>query len=451
MAWQLLVIDGADKGRFFPLPDQGTATIGSSRRSVDICLHDLYVTRVHCEIVVAGERVVVRPADPRHPILLNGEQIVEHQLQRGEVFKIGNSQLRLDPLGAGRDTNEYTALAADKEDTGTAEQDDRTEESEAVGAKAPPTPRPRSGPATPPPGSQLPLPALPPERLPELSGYQLGHYEIGKVLGTSATGVVFRARDLKTGLVVALRIISPEFPANEAEMQPFIKTLRLVLPLRHRNLVSMWNAGRTIPYCWLAVDYVEGENLAAVLQQLNPPGKFAWQYALHVGLHVARALNYVHRQKLAHGNVTPANIFIRQADKIVKLGDLMLFKALEGSVLGRFVRNQTLKADLPYHAPEQAIPNPRVDSLTDIYSLGACLFARCTGQTVVQGRTIEEIVEQIHHGPMVRPRQFQASIPGAFDDAVGKMLARRREDRYQSAADVVADLESIAEAEGVEV
>jgi serine/threonine-protein kinase len=287
--------------------------------------------------------------------------------------------------------------------------------------------------------------------LPELSGYVLNHYVLGKVLGTNATGAIFRARDLKTGLVVALRIISPEFPANEAEMQPFIKTLRLVLPLRHRNLVSMWNAGRTIPYCWLAVDYVEGENLASILTQLNPPGKFAWQYALHIGLHVARALNYVHRQKLAHGNVTPANILIRQADKIVKLGDLMLFKALEGSALGRFVRGQTLKGDLPYFAPEQAIPNPRVDALTDIYSLGACLFARCTGQPVVQGRTVEEIVEQIHHGPMVRPRQYQSGIPDAFDDAVGKMLARRREDRYQSAADVVADLESIAEAEGVEV
>jgi serine/threonine-protein kinase len=131
------------------------------------------------------------------------------------------------------------------------------------------------------------------------------------------------------------------------------------------------------------------------LQKDNPPAKSAWKHAVKIGVHVARALSFAHSQKLAHGNVTPPNILIRQADQVVRLGDLMLGKALEGSGLGRFARSQNLRFDLPYFSPEQAGAQPRVDALTDIYNLGACLYACCTGQPPVEGKTVEQITEQI--------------------------------------------------------
>ena len=100
MGWRLTVVEGADKGHSFPLHDEGTTTIGSLRKSVDICLHDLTLARVHCQIEAAEGRLVVRPTDPRFPVLLDGEPIEEYALQRGQTFRVGNSTLRLDAAGS---------------------------------------------------------------------------------------------------------------------------------------------------------------------------------------------------------------------------------------------------------------------------------------------------------------------------------------------------------------
>jgi serine/threonine-protein kinase len=297
----------------------------------------------------------------------------------------------------------------------------------------------------------VPLPHLPAERLAELSGHVLGHYDVGRVLGRGTSGVVFLARNRKTGLEVALRVLAPPFPADDAEMQTFIGALRVALPLRHRHLVSMWNAGRAGPYCWLAVDFVDGPSLERLLQEVNPPGKTAWKHALRLGVHGGRALNYLACRKLTHGNVTPPNILIRTADKCVRLGDVMMGKVLAGSCLERAAHQRRLQTELPYWSPEQASPHPALDIRSDLYSLGACMYARCTGRPPFLGKAPEETVQLIHKSPLPLLQQYQPEIPDSFEEVVVRLLDRRPEDRYDSPATLIADLESIAEAEGIEV
>jgi serine/threonine protein kinase len=413
MAKRLLVIDGADQGRFYPLHGDGVVTIGNSHRHADICLHDLYVRRVHCHLDVQGDRVVARSNETGAPMTVNGQAATEQELRPGDVLRVGNTHLRLE---------EGDAVPAEEAAT-------------AQGTEV---------------KQYTPAPPLPAERLAELTDHVVAHYEVGPVLGHGYGGVVFRARDRKAGHVVALKVLFPQFPQNAGEMQQFASAMRTVLPLRHTNLVTLYNAGRTGTYCWLALEYIEGESLAQALERMSGmPGKLGWKHALRLGIHVGRGLDFIHRNRLQHGNVTPRNILIRLSDKTAKLSDLMLARALDGSALQKATLENKLLAELPYLAPEQADPDAYVDSLADIYSLGAVMYARITGRPPFQGESPEETIAKIHEATLVRPRKVQPTVPNALDVAVVKMLSRRQEERFQTAAELVGELERIADEEGV--
>jgi serine/threonine protein kinase len=420
MAWQLLVIDGGDQGRHFPLPDEGKVTLGSSRKNADIALHDLYVARVHCEIVVSVEGLVVSDMESQAGTFVNAQKIAQAQkLLPGDVLRIGNSHMRLEAATDQQAASKDAAATADA----------------AESPAAPPLP--------------VKLPTLPPERLSELSGHNLAHFEVGPVLGTGHCGVVFRARDRKSDQVVALKVLSPQFPANDVEMAQFVRTMKTLLPLRHSHLVGQFGAGRTGPYFWIAQEYVEGESLAQVLERMGSPGKLTWKHALRLGIHLGRALAFIHSHNLLHGNLTPRNILIRLGDKTVKLSDLMLAKALDGSALQSATLEAKLLSELGYLAPEQAHPDAFVDGLSDIYGLGAVMYARMTGRPPFQGRSPEETLSLIHETPLVKPTEYQSAIPASVEAAVVRMLARRQEERFQTPAELLIELDRIADEEGI--
>src|SRR5262249_2368143 len=148
-----------------------------------------------------------------------------------------------------------------------------------------------------------------------------------------ASSVVFKARDLdEGGTVVALKVLHPEFSKDEDEMQRFVRAMKTMMPHRHPNLVALHGAGKTGAHCWVAMEYVEGESLTSVIARIGVAGMLDWKHAFRVGTHIGRALEYAHSHSIIHRNVTPQNILIRSADKVAKLGDLMLAKALEGTL-----------------------------------------------------------------------------------------------------------------------
>jgi pSer/pThr/pTyr-binding forkhead associated (FHA) protein len=442
MAKRLTVIDGADQGRFFPL-FEGVVNIGNNHRHADICLHDLYVRRVHCHLEVQGDRVVARATDKTAGMTVNGQAVTEQELRLGDVLRVGNSHLRLeDASTAPEEEEEVEVLEAveDDEEVEVLESDDDEADEVEVVEDAEDEKKEKFSPA----------PALPAGRMAELTDHSIAQYEIGSVLGHGHCGVVFRARDRKAGHVVALKVLFPGFPKNAGEMQQFASAMRTLLPLRHTNLVMLYNAGRTAPYSWLALEYVEGESLAQTLERMaGAPGKLGWKHALRMGIHVGRGLAFIHRHRLLHGNVTPNNILIRLSDKTSKLGDLMLARALEGSALQGATLEKKLLAELPYMAPEQVDPDAYVDSLADIYGLGAVVYARITGRPPFPGESPEEIIEHVREATLVRPRKLQPTVPEALDGAVMKMLARHQEERYQTMTELVGDLERIADEEEV--
>ena len=451
---RLLVIDGADHGRAFALPDTGTVCLGKDRRHADLLLHDLHVARVHCQLEIDGDEVAVVHQASVGGTLINGQKITRQAMQPGDVLRIGNSHLRLEVVLAGEEFAKVAGPSEVDDDDSmvtVAEEDDDDGEApvelerDSAGAEADEESE----------EEEEPLPDDAPEavrllhvlrdKLPQLSGHTFGHYQLGAVLGRGRFGVVFEAAHLESGQVVGMKVFSPLFPHGDQELARFARVMKGLLPLRHRYLLALTGAGKTGTYTWVAREYVKGESLAEVIRRLGKSQRPDWKLGVRTAVQVGQALEFARKNHLRHGKITPANILLQRSDKTVKLADLMLGAALEGSRLWQAGQAHRPVSDLAYLSPEQAAPKAFVDELSDIYSLGAVVYALLTGRPPFQGDTKEDLLEQIQ-GPSkpTRPGAFNASIPAALEKVVLKMLAKRQEDRYQTPAEMLAEIEAIA-------
>ncbi|MFO0966360.1 MAG: FHA domain-containing serine/threonine-protein kinase [Gemmataceae bacterium] len=416
MPWQFLVVDGADASTVFPLPERGAIVIGRSHDDVDIVLNDLFIGRHHCQVEVTEEGT----ARVKHLYGAGGSFVnkvkIEHQhdLKEGDILRVGNTHMRLEPAAvAGPPAKAAQAARA----------------AEAAAA-APP----------------VKTPAAATDSIGRLQGKILGHYEIGETLAANACRAVYVAEDKKSNQTIVLRVFATDFPANPQELQRFAAVMKQVLPLRHDYLVSLLGVGKNGPFTWIAREHVVGESLADVLKRQAAAGKTRpkWQRGLRLAMEMGFVLEYLHRQRHRHGRICPPNILLESASRAAKLANLKLDEALAGSALGEKIRAGRQPAEVAYVSPEQATAGAFVDELSDIYSLGAVVYARVTGRPPFLGTTAEETLEQVRDAPLTPPRRVNPSIPEAFEAIIVKMLERRQEDRLASASALLGALEPFA-------
>jgi serine/threonine protein kinase len=408
MPKHLQVIAGPDAGKVFPLPEGDTVLVGRSR-ALECRLMDPYVSRVHCQVQLEGGDVVVIDFQSAAGTFVNGQRVNRQPLQPGDIIRIGDTQLQ------------YLDTDAAEPDT------------------VPPPPET---------GGEAPRPT---DQLTDLVGKMLSHYQVGQVLARGQSGLVFHARDVGKDQAVALKVLWPEFSEHEEQTQRFVRAMQTALPLRHPNLVSVLGAGKTGSFCWVAMEYVEGESLTQTVQRIGTAGMLDWRNALRVAVHVGRALDFAHRQQIIHRNVTPMNIIVQASTRMAKLGDLMLAKALEGVLAKQITRPGELLGDLRYMAPERTYGAGNVDGRSDIFGLGATVYALLTGRPPFEGPTPGETLTKLRHGDLVRPKKYQLAIPDLFEGIVLKTLARRPEDRYATADSLVADLDKVARFQGLTI
>src|SRR5262249_8221554 len=295
-------------------------------------------------------------------------------------------------------------------------------------------------------------PAAAPDKLTALSGQTLSHYDVGPVIGQGRCSVVFHATDTKDNRSVALKVLLPEFSKDEQEMQRFVRAMKTVLPLRHPNLVTLYGAGKTGPYCWVAMEYIAGENLTQVIQRIGVAGMLDWRHAFRVAVHIGRALAYAHEQQIIHRNVTPKNVLLEATTKTAKLGDLMKAKALEGPLAQRLTGQGQLIGDVAYMSPERTRGiADEIDARSDLYGLGATVYALLTGRPPFEGSTLAAKGTRIRQSGPEKPTKYQKSIPSPVEGGGRKVLRKRPEDRYQAAAELLRELERIAKFSGVQV
>jgi serine/threonine protein kinase len=407
MSLQLFVLAGPDKGRAFTLHAGPNLMLGRAANAY-YQLTDPRVSRNHCQILNEGDHVAVVCNGGSGGTLVNGKPIKQQMLKIGDVLQIGDTQLRLQVGDLPLDV----ALAH---------------------------------------ASSTATPALPsPTQLEALSGQKLAHYDIGPVIGRGSSCIVFHASDTNDERPVAFKVLLPDFSKDEEEMQRFVRAMKTALPLRHPNLVTVYAAGKTGRYCWVAMEYIAGENMKQVIDRIGVAGMLDWRYAFKVAVHVGRALEYAHEQNILHRNVTPTNILLDTPSKVVKLGDLMLAKALEGGT--QITRPGELIGDVVYMSPERTRgQSDEIDGRSDLYGLGATVYALLAGRPPFSGTTLAEKVTRIRQTAPERPTKYQMSIPAQFEGVVLKLLAKRPEERYQTASELLAELERVGKFQGVTV
>src|SRR5262249_46785962 len=152
-----------------------------------------------------------------------------------------------------------------------------------------------------------------------------------------------------------------------------------------------------------------------------------------------------------HRNVTPKNVLLEATTKVVKLGDLMKAKALEGVLAQQITRPGELVGDVTYMSPERTRGLTSVDGRSDLYGLGATVYALLTGRPPCEGATLVEKVTRIRQDAPAKVSNFQMGVPSAFEGVVMKLLAKQPEQRYQTAEDMLRELERIGRLNGVTV
>ncbi len=283
----------------------------------------------------------------------------------------------------------------------------------------------------------------------ELADGALAHYRIGALLGRGFHGATFQARDLNDGRSVALKVLDPEFPRTVAEVHHFIRAMQPLLPLRHPNLVGLVGAGKSGPYCWMALEPVEGESVTRRIERLRTGRqKSDWRRGLRMAIYVARALEFATERRLSHRNVTPENLLWDRDAKAARLSDLMLREALTGSALQRARAEEKRRAELPYLSPEE-VEGSGGDDISDLYSLGTIVYALLTGRPPFLAESEGATADLILGGQPVKPRKHQRAIPGDFEWVVLTMLSRERKYRFQTPGELLVHLERIAVEQGL--
>lgn len=409
MSLELSVIAGPDKGRHFTLNVGPGLMLGRSAQA-QYQLSDPRVSRNHCAVLVEEGNATIICNGGSGGTLVNGQQVTRQKLRPGDVVQVGDTQLRL-IIG----------------DTGGAE----VAAVQSAGARpAPPAPAKA-------------------DSLAALVGKKLSRFDITMTIGTGQSSMVFHATDTEDGKPVALKVLHPEFASDPEDMERFVRAMKTMLPIKHPNLVQLYGAGKTGPYCWVAMEYIAGENLTQVIDRIGVAGMLDWRHAFRTAVHIARALEHVHSLAIIHRNVTPTNILIEATSKTAKLGDLMLAKALEGVLAKQVTRPGEILGAVEYMSPERTRGTDGVDGRSDLYGLGATVFGMLTGRPPFGGATLVEKISRIRTAEPEKPKKYQMSTPDRFQDVILKLLAKRPEDRFQKASELLKELLWIGKLNGM--
>ncbi len=266
---------------------------------------------------------------------------------------------------------------------------------------------------------------------------RLGPYRVLKILGAGGMGVVYEAEDPLLQRKVALKAMRPSLATSESSRQRFFREAKAVAEIEHDHIVIIHQIGedRGIPF--LTMPLLQGE---ALDERLRREPVLPLALTLRIGREVAEGLAAAHERGLIHRDIKPANIFLEGKRQRVKILDFGLARAVgEPSTL---TQQGTILGTPAYMAPEQAAGAP-VDHRCDLFSLGCVLYEMATGQPPFTGTHAVPILMAVALEEPVPPHERQPQVPLALSGLVMQLLAKKPEDRPQSAEVAVRELQAI--------
>ena len=269
---------------------------------------------------------------------------------------------------------------------------------------------------------------------------RIGKYEILGHIASGGIGVVYLARDVDLDRQVALKILPAETAKQPVTLMRFQREAKAAAKLSHENIVAIFDVGEANGTHFIALEYVDGTDLQMYITRkcrLDP------EEARDIMAQAARALMHAHENGIVHRDIKPSNFLLLFKDNrlIVKLTDFGLAIRNENPEEFRITRDHTTVGTIDYMSPEQAYDSRSADIRSDIYSLGCTFYHMLAGTAPFARGTMPERLVQHMTAPPPDVRNLNKTVPEALVAVINRMLEKKPEDRYQTPADLLRDLE----------
>lgn len=264
---------------------------------------------------------------------------------------------------------------------------------------------------------------------------RIGKYQIEGELGRGGFGRVYRAYDPTVGRPVAIKVLTA--PGDASLLSRFRNEAFAAGNLQHKNIVTVYDFGEYDGVPYLAMEYLDGESLSAVLSRNRP---LSLLEKIRIMREVAEGLGCAHKHGVIHRDIKPANIMLL-SDGNVKIMDFGIARLMRNEAV-RLTQTGYMVGTLPYMAPEQLGPASETDVLCDIWAYGVIYYEILTGANPFNAGDAAAILYRLatYHPP---PVSHACECPVELDDVIGKILRRERDERYQNLAEIQYDIEPI--------
>ena len=266
----------------------------------------------------------------------------------------------------------------------------------------------------------------------------IGRYQVKELIGVGAMGAVYKAFDPLIKRTLAIKTIRLDIPRQSPQYRSFIERFyheaRISGTLSHPNIVTLFDIGEEGGLPYLAMEFVEGRTISS---QLEAGERFKPETVIGLVSQVASAIDYAHRMGVIHRDIKPSNLILFEGER-VKVTDFGIAKLVDAEMTqaGQLVGTPS------YMSPEQAM-GEKIDGRSDIFSLGVCAFEMLSGEQPFPGNNVTAILYKLAHVDPIEPANLEMNglVPEKWREVFHKVLAKKPDDRYQTAADFVRDLE----------
>jgi len=274
--------------------------------------------------------------------------------------------------------------------------------------------------------------------LPPQVPQMVGNYRIVSKIGEGGMGAVYKAKHIKLGNYAAVKFLPAELAKDENFVRRFEREAEMAAQLTSSYSVRTFDVGEVDGCHFILMEFVEGESLDDLLKRER---RIDEKRALQITRDVARALEEAHEMGVIHRDIKPANILLTRRG-VPKLTDLGIAKNIEADDLGLTATGAVVGTP-SYMSPEQAQGLPDVDARSDVYSLGATLYRMVVGELPFKGNTPQNMMYKIATEPVPDPLLRNPQLSQEAAALICKMMAKDRDQRYQTMSEVITDIEAL--------
>ncbi len=261
-----------------------------------------------------------------------------------------------------------------------------------------------------------------------------GRYEITERIGVGGMSDVYKGRDIMEGRTVAVKILKPEFSANEEFVRCFRNESKAIAVLSHPNIVKIFDVGHENGLEYIVMEYIDGITLKEYIEQI---GLVPWRECVHYTIQILRALQLAHDRGIVHRDIKPQNV-MRLSDGTIKVMD---FGIARFSRQNPAVPNEKTMGSVHYVSPEQA-RGDRTDERSDIYSVGVMMYEMLTGRKPFDGDTAVSVALKHMNEEPVKPSKYVSSMYPGMEEIILRAMEKEPAKRYQSASGMIVDIEA---------